>query len=154
MIRSSRLEVDPMDARCTTIGFAMVSALGACALETDAVSYTRVDQDALDASGGTFVLDLSIGSAAYVVDLETIDTSSLAIVCPNGMSMPLETWVAVQPDPVAALFDRTSPESVVVAADEECGQIALETSSDRSDCTSICSRCPDGAVVCRLDCGR
>jgi hypothetical protein len=134
------------------MGLAMMSMLGACALEADAVSFTRVDQDALDASGGTFVLDLSIRSAAYVVDLETIDTSSLAIICPNGMSMPLETWVAVQPEPVAELFGRTSPDSVVIAADEECGEVALETSSDRSDCASICSRCPDGAVVCRLDC--
>jgi hypothetical protein len=136
------------------MGLALVSMLGARALETDAVSFTRVDQDALDASGGTFVLDLSSGSAAFVVDLESVDTSSLAIVCPNGMSMPLETWVAVQPDPVAALFDGMSPDSVVIAADEECGERALETSSDRSDCTSICSRCPDGAVVCRLDCPR
>lgn len=143
-----------MDARCTTMGLAMMSMLGACALETNAVSFTRVDQDALDASGGTFVVDLTIGSAAYVVDLQTVDTSSLAIVCPNGMSMPLQTWLAVQPDPVAELFDRTSPDAVVIAADEECGQIALEASSDRSDCTSICSRCPDGAVVCRLDCPR
>lgn len=141
-----------MDARRTTIGFAMLSMLGGCALETDAVSVTRVDQDALDASGGTFVLDLSIGSAAYIVDVQTIDTSSLAIVCPNGASMPLQTWVAVQPEPVAELFDGTSPDSVVIAADEECGQLALETSSDRRDCTSVCSRCPDGAVVCRFVC--
>jgi uncharacterized membrane protein YgcG len=138
--------------------FSLIFVLAACAAPEEAPTpVVRFDLDDKSVSDPDRVIDLTAVDGLYMVDKRTggYDPSRIRIICPNGVEMWLDTWIAAQRSIYG--FDVTRSDNdrffltgfpAIAAELLPVPTIALSC----EDCDYSCFTCTDGAVVCTSSC--